>query len=326
MSPVATSRAFLRASWALLAFTLLVVAWGGLVRASRSGDGCGANWPTCNGEVFPTATALKTRIEFTHRVTSGAILGPLVLAWVGWALARFPKGSRVRRAAWASLGLLVVEALVGAGLVRRGLVGTDESVARVVVMGLHLCTTFALLAALLLTGLWADGTARPRLSGQRPVSTLVLASLAALLVVGVTGAIAALGDTLFPPRSLQEGLLQDASPTAHFLLRLRILHPVLAAAGASLLLATAAVAAFLRPGRAVRRAAAVVALAVVAQLVVGLVNLALLAPLPLQLLHLLLADVVWLSVVALAAQALAADAPRLVVPGPGVQPVEAAPR
>jgi cytochrome c oxidase assembly protein subunit 15 len=310
---MATSRAFARASFALLAFTLLVVAWGGLVRASHSGDGCGANWPTCNGDVFPSAPALKTRIEFTHRLMSGTSL-VLVLAWVGWALQRFPRGSWARRAALATLGLMVVEALLGAGLVLLHLVGTDSSVTRVVGMGLHLLTTFALLAALLLAGLWAQGTARPHWGGQRPVSTLLVTSLGALLVLGVTGAIAALGDTLFPARSLHEGLLQDASPTAHFLLRLRILHPLLAAAGASLLLATAAVAAFLRPGRTVRRAAAVVALAVVAQLLVGLVNLVLLAPLPLQLVHLVLADVVWLSVVALGAVALAEEAPRLAVP------------
>lgn len=310
---MATSRAFARASWALLAFTLLVVAWGGLVRASHSGDGCGSHWPTCNGEVFPTGTALKTRIEFTHRVMSGASL-VLVLAWAGWALARFPKGAWARRAALATLGLMVVEALLGAGLVLLRLVGTDSSVRRVVGMGLHLCTTFALLAAILLAGLWAHGTARPHLQGQRPVSTLLFISLGALLVVGVTGAIAALGDTLFPARSLHEGLVQDASPAAHFLLRLRILHPVLAAAAASVLLAAAAFSAFLRPSRAVRLAAVAVALAVVTQLTVGLVNLALLAPLPLQLVHLVLADVVWLSVVGLAAQALAEDAPRLLVP------------
>ncbi len=250
---------------------------------------------------------LKTRIEFTHRLMSGTSL-VLVLAWVGWALQRFPRGSWARRAALVTLGLMVVEALLGAGLVLLRLVGTDSSVTRVVGMALHLLTTFALLAALLLAGLWAHGTARPRWGGQRPVSALLLASLGALLVLGVTGAIAALGDTLFPARSLHEGLLQDASPTAHFLLRLRILHPLLAAAGSSLLLATAAVAAFLRPGRGVRRAAALVGLAVVTQLLLGLVNLVLLAPLPLQLVHLVLADVVWLSVVALGAVALAEDA------------------
>jgi heme a synthase len=310
---VRTSRAFSRATWALLAFTLAVVAWGGLVRASKSGDGCGANWPTCNGALFPTNPGLKTRIEFTHRVMSGTSLA-LILCWGTWAFLLFPRRSWPRRGAAAALCLILLEALIGAAIVLLRLVGADSSVTRVVGMGLHLVSTFFLLAALLLTGLWASSTAPPRMRGQSPVGTLVFASLGALLLLGVSGAMAALGDTLFPAHSLREGFAQDASPGAHFLLRLRGFHPLLAAFGACLLLATAAVAAALRPGAAVRRAALGVALAVAAQLLVGLVNLALLAPLPMQLLHLVLADVVWLAVVMLGAQALAADAPRLQLP------------
>lgn len=312
MSP---SVAFSRATWALLAFTLVVVAWGGLVRASHSGDGCGANWPTCNGELFPKNPALKTRIEFTHRVLSASSVA-LTLGWGVWAFVRFPRRSWPRRGAAAALSLILLEALIGAAIVLLRLVGADSSVTRVVWMGLHLVSTFFLLAALLLTALWASGTAPPRPRGQGPVGTLVWASLGALLVLGVSGVIAALGDTLFPAHTLREGFAQDVSPGAHFLLRLRGFHPILAAFGASLLLATAAVASTLRPAAPVRRAARLVALLVATQLLVGLVNLALLAPVPLQLLHLVLADGVWLSVVALAACALAEDAPRLHVQSP----------
>jgi heme a synthase len=307
-----SARAFTRATIALLAFTLSVVAWGGLVRASRSGDGCGANWPTCNGELFPKAPVLKTRIEFTHRVMSGASL-VLTAGLAGWAFLRFPRRSWPRRGAATALAFSCSEALIGAAIVLLRLVGTDSSLTRVVGMGLHLMSTFFLLAALLLTALWASGTAPPRLRGQRPLGTLLSASLGALLLLGMSGALAALGDTLFPAHSLREGFAQDVSPTAHFLLRLRILHPLLAGLGASLLLATAAVASLLRPSSAVRRTALLVAAAVTTQLLVGLVNLALLAPVPLQLVHLVLADGVWLSVVALGAHALALDAPRLQV-------------
>jgi cytochrome c oxidase assembly protein subunit 15 len=304
------SRAFARATWVVLAFTLAVVAWGGLVRASRSGDGCGANWPTCNGELFPTAPVLKTRIEFTHRVMSGASL-LFTAGLAGWALLRFPAKSWPRRGAATALAFSCSEAFIGAAIVLLRLVGADSSLTRVVGMGLHLVSTFFLLGALLLTALWASGTAPPQLRGQAPVGALWWTSLGALLVLGMSGALAALGDTLFPAHSLAEGFAQDASPTAHFLLRLRFLHPLLAAFGASLLLATAAMAAVLRPSAAVRRAALVLVCAVGSQLVVGLVNLALLAPVPLQLVHLVLADIVWLTVVALGAHALAVDAPRL---------------
>jgi heme a synthase len=312
---MASSRTFSRATGALLVLTLAVVAWGGLVRASRSGDGCGASWPTCNGTLFPSHPELKTRIEFTHRVMSGLSLAA-TLAWVGWAFRRFPRGSWVRVGATAAGVLMVVEALIGAGIVLLRLVGADASLTRVVGMGLHLVSTFLLLAAVLLAGRWAAGTGAPRWRGQRPVNLLVACSLAALLVLGVTGAIAALGDTLFPAGSLAEGVAQDSAPTAHFLVRLRILHPVLAAFGASLLLATAAVTAVLRPEGAVRRGALALAGLVALQMVVGLTNLLLLAPLGLQLLHLLLADLVWLAMVALAARALAEGAPRLQVAAP----------
>jgi len=304
------SSAFRRAALGVLLFTVLVVAWGGLVRASRSGDGCGANWPTCNGEVFPTAPVLKTRIEFTHRVLSGASL-VLTLGLAAWAFRRFPKRSWPRRAALTALAFSCSEALIGAAIVLLRLVGADSSLTRVVGMGLHLISTFFLLAALLLAALWAGRAAPPQLRGQAPVGTLLFVSLGALLVLGMSGALAALGDTLFPAKSLAEGFAQDASPTAHFLVRLRILHPLLAAAGACLLLATAAVASVLRPSVAVRRSALLLAFVVTAQLLLGLLNLLLLAPIALQLLHLVLADVVWLSVVALGAQALAVDAPRL---------------
>ncbi len=304
------SLAFRRATWAVLLFTLLVVAWGGLVRASRSGDGCGSNWPTCNGELFPTAPALKTRIEFTHRVLSGTSL-VLTLGLAAWAFLRFPQRSAPRRAAATALAFSCSEALIGAAIVLLRLVGADSSVTRVVGMGLHLVSTFFLLAALLLTALWAGRTAPPQLRGQAPVGTLLFFSLGALLVLGMSGALAALGDTLFPAKSLAEGFAQDASPTAHFLVRLRILHPLLAAASATLLLATAVLASVLRPSTPVRRSALLLAALVAAQLLVGLVNLLLLAPIGLQLLHLVLADAVWLAVVALGAEALALDAPRL---------------
>jgi heme a synthase len=304
------SLAFRRATWGVLLFTLLVVAWGGLVRASRSGDGCGANWPTCNGELFPTAPVLKTRIEFTHRVLSGTSI-VLTVALAAWAFLRFPRRSWPRRAAATALAFSASEALIGAAIVLLRLVGADSSLTRVVGMGLHLVSTFFLLAALLLTALWAGRTAPPQLRGQAPVGTLLWASGAALLVLGMSGALAALGDTLFPAKSLAEGFAQDASPTAHFLVRLRILHPLLAGGTASLLLATAAVASVLRPSNAVRWAALLVGACVSVQLLAGLINLLLLAPVGLQLLHLVLADAVWLSVVALGAQALAVDAPRL---------------
>jgi heme a synthase len=307
-------RRYARATWALLGFLLAVVAWGAFVRATGSGAGCGAHWPVCNGQVLPRAPALETVIEFTHRVSSGLVT-VLVLLWALWGFLAFPRGHRVRAGAVLGVVAILVEGGIGAALVLLRLVGTDDSLARAGWMALHLTNTFFLLAVVALTGAWAGGSGRPRLREQGAVGVLVLASLTGLVLLGISGAVAALGDTLFPARSLSEGLRQDIAPGAHVLLRLRALHPLLAVAVAALVLATAASSSLVRPGRAVRRAAIALGALVGLQLAAGLVNLALLAPVWMQLIHLLLADAVWLAMVLLAAAALAEDAPRLAVPG-----------
>ena len=305
---------FQRATWALVAFLLAVVLWGGYVRATGSGAGCGAHWPVCNGQVLPRAPALETIVEFTHRVSSGAVT-LAVLAWAVWGFLAFPRGHRVRRGAALGVLAILLEGAIGAALVLFRLTGTDASLARAGVMGLHLVNTFFLLAVVMVTGAWGGGLARPRLRDQGAVGVLVSAALLGLVVLGVSGAIAALGDTLFPARSLAEGFRQDMSSGAHVLLRLRVVHPLLALAVGTLLLVTAGVCGFFRPGRSVRRAAVALSGLVVVQLIAGMVNLALLAPVWMQMVHLLLADAVWLAAVLLGAAALAVDAPRLAVPG-----------
>ncbi|HTS80952.1 MAG TPA: COX15/CtaA family protein [Myxococcaceae bacterium] len=307
---------FARATWGLVAFLLGVVAWGAYVRATGSGAGCGAHWPVCNGEIVPRAPALETLVEFSHRVSSGLVT-LAVIAWAAWGYRAFPRGHRVQAGVVLGTVAILVEGGIGAALVLLRLTGKDESLARAGVMALHLVNTFFLLGVVTLTGAWAGGTGRPRLRDQGAIGVLVPAALVAMVALGVSGAIAALGDTLFPARSLAEGFRQDLAGGAHLLLRLRVLHPLLAVAVALFLLGTAAVASLLRPGRQVRRTAIALAALVVVQLTAGLVNLALLAPVWMQLLHLFLADAVWLALVVLGAAALAEDAPRLAVQGLG---------
>src|SRR5262249_7327258 len=134
----------------------------------------------------------------------------------------FPRGHRVRRAAMLSIVFMIVEALLGAGLVLLELVGRNQSVGRAVYLSLHLVNTQFLLAALALTAWYS--CEEPR--GRAP--RVVIGTLPVAIVVSITGAIAALGDTLFPASSLAEGVRQDLSGAAHFLLRLRVVHPVLA--------------------------------------------------------------------------------------------------
>ena len=296
---------FARFAWLVLAYNLLVIAWGAYVRASVSGNGCGSHWPLCNGEVLPIGAQLKTLVEFAHRLTSGLSV-VLIIALAGWAWRAYPRGHRVRRASLLAVGFIFTEALIGAGLVLFDLVAHNTSVARALVMSGHLVNTFLLLASLVLAAWWATGAPAIRLRGQGIVLQLFALGLCGTLLLAVSGAVTALGDTLFPARNLAEGLRQDLSPTAHFLMRLRLIHPALAVTvGAYAVLAASYVSNFLRPVARVRRLTAVLVTLFLLQIGVGLLNVSLLAPVWLQLTHLLLADLLWLALVLTAAAALA---------------------
>ena len=305
-------RPFTRFAWAVLGYNLAVVAWGAFVRATGSGAGCGKHWPMCNGEVVPRAPGAATAIEFTHRAMSGFAL-LLVVALVVWAVRAFTAGHPARKAAWASLGLMILEALVGAGLVLFGWVAKDTSFARGWVMGVHLTNTFLLLGALALTADWSVRPGGMRLADRGAIAGALWLAFVTMILAGITGAVAALGDTLFPTTSFAEGLRQELSSEAHVLLRLRILHPFAAVAAGAVLLLVARLALRLRPDARVRRAALSLVVLVAAEILLGVLNVALLAPVWLQLVHLLVADLVWIALVLLAAASLAPgpiEAPR----------------
>jgi heme A synthase len=284
----------------VLAWNLFVVLWGAYVRASGSGAGCGSHWPLCNGEVMPRAPRLETIIEFTHRMTSAVSL--LATGWLAvWSVRRFPRDHRVRRYALLSVVFLFAEALLGAGLVLFEFVASNASVGRAFYLSLHLVNTQFLVAALVLTAWYSRDVVPP--NGVRRSARLI-ATLPAALVVSVTGAVTALGDTLFPAASLAEGMRQDIAATSSFLLRLRVLHPALAilAAGYFVYVAMSILRSKPRP-LTTQIALAVIVLAA-AQLGAGAINITLLAPVWMQLIHLLLADLLWLSLVLLVVEAL----------------------
>jgi heme A synthase len=302
------ARRFASYAWFVTALTLAVILWGAFVRASRSGDGCGAHWPLCNGAVVPDASQAKTLVEFAHRATSGlAFL--LVVALCVWALRAFRRGHPVRTAAAASGLFIVTESLIGAGLVLLRLVADNASVARAVYLSVHLVNTFLLVAALALTAWWASaaGTARPRL--REFLSGRVGVALLGALALGVSGAVAALGATLFPEHGGAAAGVEGMSPAARLLFSLRHykLHPALAMVVGGYLVYFAVSALKGGGGVWVRRWASTVLALVGAQFAAGLLNAALLAPVWLQLVHLLLADLLWLALVLLSASSLARD-------------------
>ena len=309
--PSAT-KSLVRYAWAVLAYNLLVIVWGAYVRASGSGAGCGRHWPLCNGELIPRAESAKTLVEASHRATSGLALIAVVVLMV-WTLRAMPRGHRARKASIASTVFIFTEALVGAGLVLFELVAHDKSMKRGLSMILHLDNTFLLLASLAVTAwtLTYDGAAPARDAdvaerAARPgwLRPVVLIALLSVLVLGSSGAIAALGDTLFPATSLREGLAQDLSPLAHVFLRLRVLHPFIALLAGAVVFVSSSLVRMAKPSPRARTLSRVVTLVFATQFALGLVNVTLLAPVGLQLAHLLLADATWLALVLMGWEAL----------------------
>lgn len=316
------TKKFTNFTWGVLGFNILVVLWGAYVRATGSGAGCGAHWPLCNGVVIPRNPQLETMIEFSHRLSSG-IAFILVAILLFWAFRLFPRKHPARFGATLSMIFITTEALVGAGLVLFELVAQDTSMERVYSMAIHLINTFLLLAALTLTGWWSTG--RPFLSFKsRGLTWAFGLALFGVLVLGVSGAITALGDTLFPASSLAEGLQQDMNSAAHFTIRVRIWHPIIAVIVGSFLILLSGAQALLTNDdlKKLRQleipanseeitrlqliewfALTLIGLTVL-QLIAGLINVFLLAPVWMQLVHLFLADGVWICLIFLTASVL----------------------
>jgi cytochrome c oxidase assembly protein subunit 15 len=302
-------RAFRRFAWCVLAYHVAVIAWGAVVRATGSGAGCGQHWPSCNGQVVPRSAAAETLIEYTHRATSGIAL-VLVLVLAVWARRAFPRGHPARGASAFSLVFILTEALLGAGLVLFGWVAADASAGRGWAMALHLANTFLLLAALALTAGLSARRSEPAASPRLALPAPLVLGLVGIGLAGVTGAIAALGDTLYPAPSFAEGLRQELGGGTSLLLRLRALHPFVAGGACLALVAGVRRVARASRERGVRHAARVVTALVLVELVAGAANVLLLAPIWLQIAHLVLADLIWISAVMAAAWSATPDAPR----------------
>ncbi|MFQ5948523.1 MAG: COX15/CtaA family protein [Acidimicrobiia bacterium] len=303
--PVKLDRAA-KYAWFVMAYTVGVVLFGAVVRATGSGAGCGAHWPRCNGEIVPLSPGTETLIEFTHRASSGVgVL--LVLGLVVTVFRSRPRGHVARLGALASVVLIFSEALLGAGLVLFEWVGDDASTGRAIAVSSHLVNTFVLLAALALTAWWLSGGAPVRLRRRLPLVWPLAAGAAGLVLLGASGAVAALGDTLFPAESLSQGLREDFSGGSAFLVRLRWIHPVLAVGVAAYLIGLARKIGSSADDVLTERLAGLLLSAVVVQVVAGVVDLFLLAPVWMQLVHLLLADLVWISFVLLSATLLSAQ-------------------
>lgn len=304
-------RTLIGSLWALLILTVLVVLGGAVVRATGSGAGCGPSWPQCVGQIVPISPGTDTIIEFSHRLATG-VLGILAVTVAVLAWRSTSRGDGLRKAMWWVLGLLTVEALIGRTLVVTGWVGTDASGGRATIVPLHLVNTFFLLAAIAVALHLARGGGRIAPSLASPQGRIVAAMAGGLVVVGATGALNALADTVFPVASVLDGITQELAATAHFLVRLRTIHPAVAAVVGVGILILAAHPSLDRPDTI--HLVRVIQVTVLAQIGIGVLNIALLTPLVVQILHLLAADVVWVATILLGSRVLSIRAPVTAVP------------
>jgi heme a synthase len=299
---IRTSAPLTRFAWVVLGYFIAVILWGGLVRATGSGAGCGEHWPLCNGTVIQHSPRMETVIEFTHRLTSGISL-ILVGLLATWTLIATPRKHLARAAAVSSVVLTLNEAFLGAMLVILGKVARDQSASRGVYLALHFTNTLLLIGALALTAHFlgrSTGYIRKYISPA--FLPIAIVGLSATLFVGVSGSIAALGDTLFPASSLKSALSQDFSSTAVWLLRLRWVHPALAViAGAFLMwLLHRAITykGYFQNGPLVWLVGGLLLL----QYGLGIADVVLLAPTWMQIVHLFGADLLWTALIVLTAR------------------------
>lgn len=108
--------------WLALAATigmLFILIGGALVTKTDSGLGCGRNWPDCNGSLIPKEITTEVLIEFSHRLTTGAV-SFFILGLVIWTWRSLGHIKEVKFLGFNALFFLVLQALIGAAQVLWG--------------------------------------------------------------------------------------------------------------------------------------------------------------------------------------------------------------
>lgn len=209
---------FRKLSIASLCATFLLVGIGGLVNATKSGLGCGDDWPDCNGRLAP---ALETRaeiIEFSHRAAAG-----IVIVLLGLLMVLAIKNHRAERyILWPAIGaffFVIGQALLGAAVVFLDL--------RASTVTAHLALALSLLAILIYLVRVSGEREAPGTSSFRDRSLMrqtAGAAIATLLLLLVGSYVSGRGAGLaFPDWPLMDGrVIPDLSVEAqgiHFLHR-----------------------------------------------------------------------------------------------------------
>ena len=286
--------------YALLFYTLLVILWGAWVRVSFSGDGCGTSWPLCHGQVIPKGADGKTWTELFHRITSG-IYGLIVLGLFSWShlskKARDGLSSEFRF--WTKLALFftITEALLGAKIVLFGLVADNDSVFRSISMALHFMNSAILVACVCKCAFFAGAPQwqkRSLTDFERSLCRTSIWVLGFFFIMGATGTVAALSNTLYPADHLLQAIMEDFHPDSHFLVKLRGLHPSLGLIGGAVLLTYSWQLIDSQRDHRLYRNHAIFLLLIFTNILVGAFTILLKAPLILKIMHLVLAYGIWI--------------------------------
>ena len=216
--------------FSILCFCLFIILWGAWVRISHSGDGFGQSWPSCDGQyLLEAGEESKTWIEWIHRATSG-LFGIAVLLMMIIAFLKFSFKHPVFKSSLCVLFFTISEALIGARLVLAGLTGSNTSLARVLTMNLHLLNSLLLTGSLFIC--WRISLGKNYSLSHAlfylKTKSLFFVSLIVFFIIAFFGSLSSLSASLLPSHSLLEGISSDFNPESHWLIRLRLLHPLLA--------------------------------------------------------------------------------------------------
>jgi len=294
-------------AWIALVANVIVILQGAIVRVTGSGAGCGRHWPSCQGEIIPLNHSVETLIEFSHRSLSLIVL--LLALWIAYRVFL----SRKTNQGLFIFGLLsllhiTIEALLGAATVLLELTGETVSTARGLMVATHMVNSLILVGMLTLTVVYARAKTPPwplKISKQGSLATVLLVSIIGMLVLMFTGGIAAMGDTMFPSENLGQALRADFDPNSNILLRLRLLHPLIAISIGIYLFISLGLSRLIKPVKEVEGLARALLAVYFIQLIIGTLNLSLLAPGALQVIHLAVAVLAFSLLVTLSVYTLA---------------------
>lgn len=201
--------------------TLCLVAVGGLVRATKSGLGCGTDWPDCGGRVIPIFGSQAVVIEYTHRLAAAAVI-VLIGALAFKGLRHFRARGGLGRPAAGAFALVLGQAVLGAIVVKLEL----DAISVV----LHLAAAMALVGVLVYLTVKShvlDGRLTPAADAR--VSRRVAIAAGAVLLLLLVGSYVSGREAgyVFPDWPLMNGaLIPDLNVDGY---AIHFLHRALAA-------------------------------------------------------------------------------------------------